>query len=597
MQSPARLESNEQNDRHMPAGAEDPAAMPGTTLAPIEGAERRPARARVAALFAACAATVLVGACGGGGNGSDGAPPSPAPAPTPTPAPSPGLPTVDVSSVPAADPGSALPAGWQHGAFMEVFVRSYQDSNGDGIGDLKGLTSRLDYLHDLGVRGLWLMPITASEDHDHGYAVSNYRNVEADYGTLADFDELVTQAHARGIGVIVDYVMNHSSAENPLFVNSASGTSNAYRDWYVWQAAQPTGWSIYGGDPWYQTSNGWYYGEFWSQMPDWNLTNATVVGYHHDNQRFWLNHGADGFRFDAVGNFVEHGPAAWSDQPEDYTLMHDVRTLLNGYAQRYLVCEASVDPRGFGNASACGGAFAFDLNGALIGAAQGDSASIQWVANYFSSAPSGMATMLSNHDSFAGQRAADQLGNDIGKMQLAAGTYLLLPGTPFIYYGEEIGMDGAATLTGDPKLRTPMSWTSNATNAGFSTVAPYRALSANAGSRNVAAETADPNSVLAFYKTMLALRNGRPSLLAGSYELPTANGSVMTFQRASGSQRTLVVINYGTSATSVDVASLSTGATLTALYPAGGGTISASAGGVAHVSLAAQQVRVFDVAP
>ncbi len=548
--------------------------------------------ARVAALFVACAATACLTACGGGGGGSSGVPPAPAPTPTPPP---PGLPAVDVSSVAAADQGSALPAGWQHGAFMEVFVRSYQDSNGDGIGDLRGLTSRLDYLHDLGVRGLWLMPIDASEDHDHGYAVSDYRNVEADYGTLADFDELMKQAHARGIGIIVDYVMNHSSAQNALFVNSAAAASNPYRDWYVWQPADPGGWNIYGADPWHQAASGWYFGSFWDQMPDWNLTNPAVVAYHHDNQRFWLNHGADGFRFDAVGNFVEHGPAGWSDQPEDYTLMHDVRSLLDGYAQRYLVCEATVDPQGFGNANACGGAFAFDLNESLIYAAQGDTAAIQAVAAYFKTAPPGMATLLSSHDSYAGQRAADQLGSNVAKMELAAGTYLLLPGTPFIYYGEEVGMRGSDELVGDAALRTPMSWTSDPTNAGFSTVTPYRGLSANSTTSNAAAEISDPNSVLSFYKAMLALRNGRPSLLAGTYESPVANGTVLTFQRASGTQRTLVVINYAAASANVDVAALTAGATLTALYPADNSTATVGSDGVAHLALAAQQVRVYDV--
>ncbi len=312
------------------------------------------------------ATILLLTSCGGGGAGTQSSTPPP---------------TVDVSSVAVADPGSALPAGWQHGAFMEIFVRSYQDSDDDGVGDLQGLISRLDYLRDLGVRGIWLMPVTASEDHDHGYAVTNYRDIEPQYGRLADFDQLIAAAHARGIGVVVDYVMNHSAAQNPLFVNAASSSANAYRDWYVWSPTDRTDWSVYGADPWHVTTTGWYYGPFWSEMPDWNLTNAAVVAYHHDNQRFWLNRGADGFRFDAVGNFVENGPGNWSDQPQDYALMHDVRALLDLYAQRYLVCEAPADPQGFASASACGGAFAFDLNTHLIGAAQGGAADIQAVAD------------------------------------------------------------------------------------------------------------------------------------------------------------------------------------------------------------------------
>ncbi|MEO5690494.1 MAG: alpha-amylase family glycosyl hydrolase [Burkholderiaceae bacterium] len=541
-------------------------------------------QASLATLFAGASTAFALAACGGGDSKYNSPPPAPPP-------------TVDASGIAAADPGSALPAGWQHGAFMEIFVRSYQDSNGDGKGDLPGLISRLDYLHDLGVRGIWLMPITASEDHDHGYAVSDYRNVEATYGTLADFDRLIAQAHARGIGVIVDYVMNHSAAQNPLFENSSFAPNNAYRDWYVWQAADQPGWNVYGADTWHASRTGWYYGEFWSEMPDFDLTNPAVVAYHHDSQRFWLNHGVDGFRFDAVGNFVENGPANWLDQSQDYTLMHDVRTLLNGYAQRYLVCEATGDPAGFGDASVCGGAFAFDLNAHLIRAAQGNAADIQAVASYFNTAPPGMATMLSNHDSFAGQRAANQLGGDVAKLELAAGSYLLLPGTPFIYYGEEIGMTGSAAFTGDPALRTPMSWSASTDDAGFSTTTPYRGLSANVATRNVAAEIADPNSLYTFYKTMLALRNARPSIATGGYEAASANGQVMSFQRASGAQRTLVVINYGSSTRTADVASLPTNATLTALYPADSVTATASAGGVAHLTIAAQQVRVFDVTP
>lgn len=547
--------------------------------------ERRMHLGRLAPLFTVAATTLLLTGCGGGGN--QGIPPAPPPA----------LPAVDVSSVAAADPGSALPAGWQHGAFMEIFVRSYQDTDGDGMGDLQGLISRLDYLHDLGVRGLWLTPITASEDHDHGYAVSNYLDIEPQFGRLADFDRLIAEAHARGIGVIVDYVMNHSAASNPLFVNSASSISNAYRDWYVWSPTDPVNWNVYGADPWHSATTGWYYGPFWSEMPDWNLTNAAVVAYHHDNQRFWLNRGVDGFRFDAVGDFVENGPANWSDQPQDYTLMHDVRTLMDGYAQRYLVCEASADPQGFGSASACGGAFAFDLNAHLIGAAQGNAADVQAVADYFNHAQPGMATILSNHDSFAGRRAADQLGNDVARIKLAAGSYLLLPGTPFIYYGEEIGVDGSAAFFGDASLRTAMSWTADATNAGFSTAPPYRGLSANVATRNVAAEISDPDSIYSFYKAMLALRNARPSISGGSYVAAVANGLTMSFQRVLGSERTLVAINYGSSAGTIGVASLPANATLTALHPADGTTTSADASGNAQLTLAGQQVLVWSVGP
>lgn len=213
----------------------------------------------------------LLAACGGGGGGQAAAA---APALPVGPA---NLPPVDVSPVAATNTGSALPAGWQNGAFMQIFVRSYQDSDGDGIGDLRGLIQRLDYLKDLGVAGLWLLPVTQSQDHDHGYAVADYRQIEPRYGSLADFDELLRQAHARGIGVIIDHVINHSAAEHPLFVNARSGASNAYRDWYVWQGLKPSGWQIYGADPWRGSSGNYYFAPFWDQMPDLNLQNPLVV--------------------------------------------------------------------------------------------------------------------------------------------------------------------------------------------------------------------------------------------------------------------------------------------------------------------------------
>jgi alpha-amylase len=530
-------------------------------------------------LVAGCAlASLVLSACGGGGGDTT---------PKPTE-----LPSVDKRSVAAADPGSTLPANWQSGVFMEVYVRGFKDSNGDGIGDLKGLTQSLDYLKDLGVSGIWLMPVTQSQDHDHGYAVTDYRNIETQYGSLADFDELVAQAHARGIGVIVDYVMNHSAAQHPAFINSKADAGNAYRSWYVWQTTKPGGWSIYGNDPWYASGNGYYFAGFWDQMPDFNLTNAEVVGFHHDNLRFWLNRGVDGFRFDAVGNLVENGPAAWEKQPQNYTLMNDVRKLLDTYDKRYMVCEAPADPNGFGSSTACGSAFAFGHSGDVVNAAKGSTSAIKTAADYFLTAPAGMATMVSNHDAFAGQRLFDQVNGNLAQYKLAAATYLLQPGTPFIYYGEEIGMSGAASLSGDPKLRTPMSWTAS---GGFTTGTPFRAPSGNVATYNVAAQTADPNSLLAWYKGLIALRRAHPSLARGTYEASSVSGSVMSFQRVLGSERTVVVINYGTSAAAVSLGSLPANAVLTAVMPSGGSGVNADASGNALVNVPAQGVAVFAV--
>lgn len=540
---------------------------------------------------AACAGAAMLvslAACGGGGAATT---------PTPAPVPPSALPPVDVTPIAAADPGSALAADWHHGAFMQIFVRSYQDSNGDGDGDLRGLTAKLDYLRDLGIRGIWLMPVHKSQDGDHGYAVLDFRSVDAAYGSLDDFDELVKQAHARRIGVIIDYVMNHSASLNPLFVHSCNADNDAYRSWYLWQSPAPTGWNIFGANPWRSTTNGAYFAGFSEQMPDFNFLNPAVVEYHKDNLRFWLNRGVDGFRFDAVGNLVENGPNAWENQPQNYALMHEMRALIMGYSQRYMVCEAPGDPRGFGAPAAGGSAFAFDLNQQIAGAACGDTTAIRAISDYFSSAPAGMATMVSNHDSFAGQRLWDQVGGNLAQYRLAAASYLLLPGTPFIYYGEEFGMAGAASLNGDAKLRTPMSWTSDTATAGFTTGRPYRALAANVAAQNVARQLSDPNSLLAFYKALLALRNTRASITEGSYEVPFVAGSVMGYQRRLGSELTLVLINYGGTAATASVTGLPANAQLDSLFPSAGPSANAAADGIANISIGTQALRVFSVKP
>jgi alpha-amylase len=299
----------------------------------------------------------------------------------------------------------------------------------------------------------------------------------------------------------------------------------------------------------------------------------------------------DGFRFDAVGHLVENGPAAWDNQPENLQLLRAARnTILDGYTRRYLVCEGPGAPLSY--QEACGSAFAFGHHARVLQAARGDGAAIAAVAGHFRTAPLTMATMLANHDSFAGQRIHDQLGGNLAQYRLAAATYLLMPGTPFIYYGEEIGMSGAASLSGDPKLRTPMSWNGDVRNAGFSSGIPYRALSANVTTMNVAAQQSDPASLLSFYKAMLALRNGRPSVAAGSYEGVVVNNALLSFQRASGGERTLVVVNYGSSAAALPATAAAAGATLAGLYPAGGGTTTFDG---SNITVPAQSVRVYDL--
>ena len=535
----------------------------------------------------------LLSACGGGSTSSPIVFSSPNTATVEVPSTT--LPLVNVSTVSKNDPGSSLPDNWRNGPFMEIYVRGYQDSNGDGVGDIRGLIQRLDYLQDLGIKGIWLMPITQSEDKDHGYAVKDYRDIETQYGTLADFDELVKQAHARGIGLILDYVMNHSATTHPAFINSADTSNNAYRAWYVWKDIAPSGWTIFGSNPWYNTKNGAYFAAFYSGMPDFNLLNPAVLEFHQNNLRFWLNRGADGFRFDAVGNLVENNAGAWESQPESIALMGKVRENIAQYDKRFIVCEAPSKPLAFAANDSCGNAFAFQHNYNIVNAAKAQSSAIQAVADYFKTAPLTMSTMISNHDEFAGARLWDQVNGNIAQYKLAAATYLLQPGTPFIYYGEEIGLAGAANLTGDHKIRTPMSWNSNSINAGFSTGTPFRALSGNVSSQNVEAQRQDPNSLLQFYKDLISLRKQRNSLNSGNYSNAAVNGSVLSFQRQFGDEKSVVLINYGNNSITTNIKNLPMNTTLSSVYPNKIVKVNSDTNGSADVNLPAQSIFVFSI--
>ena len=319
---------------------------------------------------------------------------------------------IDTRPVPARPVASTLPANWQHGVFMEVFVRAYQDSDGDGIGDLRGLTRRLDYLQKLGISGLWLMPITASSDHDHGYATTDFRRIEPQYGTLADFDALIREAHQRGIGIVMDYVINHASWQFEPFRQAVADRNSPWRSWFVWNPDPGPGWDIWGKYPWYDAATQpwtwtgeWkdlpapkvgspdiYFGTFGPHMPDFNLRNLAVVRYHQDSLRFWLNRGLDGFRLDAVPHLIENNARDWNDQPESRVLTKQFQDLIKSYPGRYVVCEATAEPIAYGDPALCGGAFAFNLNYEMIKAAQGDTAAVQKVADYYRTMSPTMAT-------------------------------------------------------------------------------------------------------------------------------------------------------------------------------------------------------------
>ena len=524
---------------------------------------------------------------------------------------------IDTRPVPPAPARSVLPEGWHHGAFMEIFVRAWRDSNGDGIGDLRGLTMTLDHLQDLGVRGIWLMPITANADGDHGYATTDFRAIAPEYGTLADFDELIREAHQRGIGVVMDYVINHSAAAHPMFQEALKGADNPFRPWFVWAEQMPQGWDIWGKNPWYAAegqpwahtgavkqlppappgARNFYFGTFGPHMPDFNFRHPPVLQYHQDSLRFWLNRGLDGYRLDAVPHLLEGDAVRWNDQPESRALTKQLQDLIKGYPQRYVVCEATAEPAAYGDPAVCGGAFAFGFVQHYIGAAQGRAESVQRVATHYQTAAPTMATFLSNHDIFAGRRLWDQLGGDVRQYKLAAAGYLLQPGTPFIYYGEEIGQAGVPGLEGDLPLRGPYSWTAEPATAGFTSGRPFRAPAPNAATNNLQAQRADPQSIFNFYKTLLKLRNDLPSLARGTQQHGFAQGQLAGWQRVHDGERTLVLINYGTQLVQAALRDLPPNARLLSAYPEGGAQAArADASGHASLWLGPQAVRVLVVA-
>lgn len=368
---------------------------------------------------------------------------------------------------------------WRDQVFYEVFLRSFADSDGDGIGDLAGLTARLDYLNDgdpgttsdLGVDAVWLMPIHPSPSY-HGYDVKDYRAVNPQYGTLADFDAFVAAAHQRGLRIVIDMVLNHSSSQHPWFLDSRSGSAAAKRDWYVWSATDP-GWTNPMGGGWNLDNGAWFYAAFNGSMPDLNLRNAAVEQELIATMKFWLARGVDGFRLDAVRYFVENGGGSFAqDQPETHDLLARLRAALQAdYPEALLVAEAwasqGITSTYYGTGDEAQLAFCFDLADGIKGSAQLGSAS--WVVTTLQQAVASlegkdlgfMAPFLSNHDQTRVRRA---LGAD-APARVAAATLAALPGTPFLYYGEELGMQGGTA--GDPQKRTPMRWTGVAPVYGF----------------------------------------------------------------------------------------------------------------------------------
>lgn len=512
---------------------------------------------------------------------------------------------VDNSNVVIKDKDNGLDKDWQKkSVFMEIYVRAYKDSDGDGIGDIKGLISKLDYLKDLGIGGIWLMPMFRNSDIDHGYAVEDYRTIEEEYGTLEDFKLLLKEAHKRKIGIIVDYVMNHSSSAHPYFIASRDKNS-PMRNWYVWKDKERpktwnVGWRLYDQNPWAETDGGYYYSIFFNGMPDYNLRNPEVLKFHFNNMKYWLNIGVDGFRFDAVGHFHENAPNGWDGQPGNTTLLKKIKALLNKYTNKYMVCEATSESHKY--VDAAGSAFAFGLQSYFIGSGRSGKA-IPRMKTYLDENPvENMGTFLSNHDWFAGYRPHYETKQDEARTRLCGTTLLLCPGIPFVYYGEEIGMDISEELFGDHTLRSPMSWTDDEDNAGFSTSKTiYRKPSVNVSSHNLEDEINDEDSMYHHYKKLIKLRTSNKTLAMGKYKLLKNTGNkkntIFAFERAYKDEKAIVIINYSKEdENNVTVTTIDKNAKFKALYPENLKEITSSGTAEIKVEVPAEDFVIYQLA-
>jgi alpha-amylase len=475
---------------------------------------------------------------------------------------------------------------WARGAvFYEIFVRSFADSNGDGKGDLNGLTSKLDYLTELGANGVWLMPIFQSPSY-HGYDTTDYETIEKDYGTNGDFQRFLEEAHKRGIRVIIDFVMNHTSSQHPWFIDSASSPTSSKRNWYVWSATNP-GWTQpWGGNnpTWHLLNGAYYYGVFWSGMPDLNYRTPEVKAEMFRLARYWLAQGVDGYRLDATRYLVEDGPGAGqADTPETHQVLKELSAEVRGVRpDAILVAENTVDTPTLATYYADGVMnFNFPLAAAIVdGVNSGNANRIRvTLQDMISAYPPGVidAPFLTNHDQ---TRLATVLGNDAGKLRNAAAILLTLPGAPFLYYGEEVGLQNGPT-SADESKRTPMPWNSS---GGFSTGTPWFPYAPGLAANNVASQTNDPGSLLSYYRSWIDARKHSAGLMKGDITPLDSGAQILAFVRDSGGERVLVVHNLSDSSVNAGPLAVSAGAFET-IYADSGVTAPTGGSGAWSVAL------------
>ena len=478
---------------------------------------------------------------------------------------------------------------WESGTVYQIYPRSFQDSDGDGVGDLAGIERRLDYIAALGVDAVWLSPIFPSPMADFGYDVADYCDIDPLFGDLAAFDRLLAATHARGLRLILDFVPNHSSDQHPWFLASRSSRDDPKRDWYIWRDARPDGsppnnWiSDFGGSSWtWDGGTGQYYlHAFLKEQPDLNWRNPEVRAAMMGVLRFWLERGVDGFRIDVLWHIIKaqglpdnppnpaYGPHLGerdkllqrysTDQSEVHDIAAAFRALSDSYGERVLIGEIFLP-----NDRLCAyygtperPEIQLPFNFALLENAWDARGLAQIIADYEAALPPGgwPNWVIGSHDA---PRIAARLGE--AQARVAAMLLLTLRGTPTLYQGDELGI-GHVTIPPDrlrdprelrepglglgrDRARTPMPW-DGSPQAGFSAVEPWLPLSDDWGRRNVAAQESDAESMLAHYRKLLALRRAHPALAMGDYQGIAAQGDVLAFERRHGSEHLLVALNLG----------------------------------------------------
>jgi alpha-glucosidase len=480
---------------------------------------------------------------------------------------------------------------WKTGIIYQIYPRSFQDTDGDGVGDLNGIRARLDHLVELGVDAVWLSPIFVSPMKDFGYDIADYFDVDPSFGTLEDFDQLLAEAHSLGLKVVLDLVPNHTSDQHPWFEDSRSSRDSPMRDWYIWRdpgpdGGPPTNWmSSFGGSGWTydEATEQFYFHAFLDSQPDLNWRNPFVREAMADVMRFWLDRGVDGFRIDVLWHLLKDEqfrdnpvnphwkegdaptdrliPLYTSDLPEMDEIVHALRRILADYDDRVLIGELYLPTerlvRYYGvNAEGIHLPFNFALIDAPWEARHID----RMISDYEASLPSGgwPNWVTGNHDK---PRVATRVGR--AQAPVAAVLLLTLRGTPTLYYGEEIGMEHAVFADenaldpfprqvpgfgfGRDGARTPMQWEPGP-NAGFTTGQPWLPVTEVDHLHTVAGQRDDPASIFRLYQRLIRLRRDNPALNQGGYRPLTAEGNLLLYLRETTAQRFLIGLNLGAEA-------------------------------------------------